>query len=481
MQLHKKQLHTHNILDSENVSSLLIKLAIPSFMGMFVQSFYNVINTIFMGKYVDSLAIAGLSIVFPVQMIMFGIAQMVGMGGSSLMSRFIGSQEIDKAEHTLANGLTAGLIMAAIYTAAILPFADFWLKLIGTSPEVMVYAKPYLMIVIGGTVINIMGMVLMAYTRAEGNTRVGMVAMVSGAILSIILDIIFVPVLHMGVIGAGLATVISQFLVMVYIFSYYLTGTSFLKIRLKNLRPKMSILKPIFSIGVAGFAQTAAGSISSILLINMIISYGGDTALSAYGILQRISMFVSMPAMVLGQAMQPILGFNYGARRYNLALKAIKQASVIASVASIIGFIIIYAIPAPLIRIFSSDPVILQDGIQAARLIFISMPVMGVMMVGQTIFQAVGQAGRAFTTAIVRPIVFLIPLVLIMSRLWNLEGVYLSFPTSDILTFFLTVGLTIPVLKRFRKIAAEQRRLAPDSPEAPMPFHVPQWKSTKNT
>jgi putative MATE family efflux protein len=457
MQFHKKQLHTHNILDSENVNSLLFKLAIPSFMGMFVQSFYNVINTIFMGQYVDSLAIAGLSIVFPVQMIMFGIAQMVGMGGSSLMSRFIGSREIEKAEHTLGNGLTAGLIMAAIYTVAILPFAEFWLSLIGTSDAVMPYAKPYLMIVISGTVINIMGMVLMAYTRAEGNTRVGMVAMVAGAILSIILCIIFVPVLKMGVIGAALATVISQTLVLVYILSYYLSGSSFLKLRMKNLKLDFAILKPIFSIGVAGFAQTAAGSISSVLLINMIIKYGGDPALSAYGIIQRVSMFVGMPAMVLGQALQPILGFNYGAKRFGLGLKAIKQAAIIASALTLFGFIIVYAIPGPIFRIFTDDPELLNVGIYASRLFFLSLPFMGIMMVGQTIFQALGQAMRAFITAIVRPIVFLVPLVLIMARLWQMEGVFLSFPTADILTFFLTIGLAIPVINQLRKLAAADK------------------------
>jgi Na+-driven multidrug efflux pump len=308
--------------------------------------------------------------------------------------------------------------------------------------------------------------VLMAYTRAEGNTRVGMVAMVSGAILSIILDIVFIPVLHMGVIGAGLATVISQTLVLVYIFSYYLSGTSFLKIRLKNLRLKMDILKPLLAIGLAGFAQTAAGSISSVLLMNMIIRYGGDSALSAYGIIQRVSMFVGMPAMVLGQALQPILGYNYGAKRYSLGLKAIKNAAIIASACTMLGFAIVYGIPGPIIKVFTSDPALVSVGIQASHLFFISLPFMGVMMVGQTIFQAVGQAGRAFITAIVRPVGFLIPLVLIFAHLWKLEGVFISFPSADILTFFLTIGLAVPVIKQFRKLSATEKPFNSDNLDA---------------
>lgn len=457
MQFHKKQDHTHNILDSDHVGKLLITLAIPSFMGMFVQSFYNVINTIFMGQYVDELAIAGLSIVFPIQMIMFGIAQMVGMGGSSIMSRFIGAREITRAEHTLGNGITVGFILAVVYTIAILPFADYWLKLIGTSPEVMPYAKPYLIIIIANTIINVMAMALMAYTRAEGNTRVGMVAMVTGAILSIILDIIFVPVMHMGVIGAGLATVIAQVLSFAYILSYYLSGSSYLKIRLKNLRPDWSIIKPIFTIGIAGFLQTAAGSISSILLINMVIKYGGDVALSAYGIIQRLSMFAGMPGMVFGQAMQPILGYNYGAKRYGLGLKTISKAAVMASVCVLFTSAILYIFPKPIISIFSTDQELLDIGIHASRLFFVSMPLMGVMMVGQTIFQALGKALPAFITSFVRPIVFLIPLVLIMSNLWQLNGVFLSFPFSDILTFFLVVGLAIPIIRQMSKQAAMEK------------------------
>jgi putative MATE family efflux protein len=457
MQFHKRQDHTHNILDSERVGHLLVKLAVPSFMGMFVQSFYNVINTIFMGQYVDELAIAGLSIVFPIQMIMFGIAQLVGMGGSSLISRYIGAREEAKAERTLGNGLTAGVLMAAVFMIIVLPFSEFWLKLIGTSAEVMPYAKPYLIIVISCTVFNVFAMSLLAFTRAEGNTRVGMIAMITGAVLSIILDIIFVPVLHMGVIGAGLATVISQVVSLIYILSYYLSGSSYLKIRMKNLRLDFSILKPLFTIGLAGFLQTAAGSISSILLINMVIKYGGDVALSAYGIIQRLSMFAGMPAMVFGQALQPILGYNYGAKRYGLGLRAIKKGAVMATIAVVFTSAVLYLFPGPIISVFSNDQALLDIGIHASRLFFISLPLMGIMMVGQTIFQALGKAVQALITSFVRPIVFLIPLVLVMSNLWQLNGVFLSFPASDLLTFFLVIGLSLPVIYQLRKLAATQK------------------------
>jgi putative MATE family efflux protein len=452
---HQHQMH--NVLDTDRIGPLLLKLAAPAFLGMFVQSFYNVINTIFMGQFVNSLAIAGLSIVFPIQMISYGISQLVGMGGASLISRNLGAREEGKAERTLGNGLSVGLILAAVFMVIILPFSGFWLRLIGTTDEVMPYAQPYLLIVISCTIVNVFGMALQSYVRAEGNTQVGMIAMVTGAVLSIILDIVFVPVLHWGVIGAGLATVIAQVVSSTYLLMYYLSGSSYLKIRIKNLMPDFSIIKPIFSIGVASFLQVAAGSISSILLINMVLKWGGDPALEAYGIVQRLSMFAGMPAMVFGQALQPVLGYNWGGKRYARALKAISKAAIFATAAVICTSVILYLFPGPIMRVFSNDQALLDIGIHASRLYFISLPLMGIMMTGQTIFQAIGKAWPAFITAFVRPIVFLIPLVLIMANLWHLDGVFLSFPSSDVLTCLLVIGLATPVIFLMRRMATTEK------------------------
>jgi len=183
----------------------------------------------------------------------------------------------------------------------------------------------------------------------------------------------------------------------------------------------------------------------------MVVNYGGNPALNAFGIIQRVMMFASMPAMVLGQAVQPILGFNYGAKRYHLALKAIIIAVTAGTSLSILAFAAVYLIPGPIMRIFTDDAPTIEAGINASRLVFLSMPVMGALMVGQTIFQAIGKAGQAFILALGRPILFLIPTVLLMSHLWQLNGVFLSFPMSDILTLILAVGLAIPVLRQFRK------------------------------
>jgi putative MATE family efflux protein len=448
----------HNVLDTDRIGWLLVKLATPAFFGMFVQTLYNVVNTIFIGQFVGPLAIAGLSIVFPVQMLAMGMGMMVGMGGSSLISRFIGAGNIDAAEHTIGNGISISIILSLAVTMVVLPLVDFWLRLIGASEAVLPYARPYLVIIMSGTIFNVIAMSLLTFVRAEGNTRVGMIAMIIGAVLSIILDAIFIIPLKMGVTGAALATIISQITAMIYILSYYFTGGSYLKIRKSNLPLDFKILKPMFSIGASGFAQTVAGSLSAMFLIRTVVTYGGDIYLSAFGILQRVMMFATMPAMVIGQGVQPILGFNYGARRYSLALKALTIASIASTSLSILGFLVLYFIPEPIIKVFSTDPQLVAAGTFASRLIFLSMPLMGFVMVGSTSFQSIGKAVQAFITAIARPVVFLIPAVIILPRLLQLKGVFLSFPTSDLLTLILTLGLLAPIISQFRKAAALEKQ-----------------------
>jgi putative MATE family efflux protein len=396
-------------------------------------------------------------------MLCMGIGMMVGLGGTSLISRYLGSGDIPRAERTLGNGITCSIILSLLLTAIILPNVNFWLRLIGASEQVLPFAREYLIIIFSGTVFNVAGMALLSFTRAEGNARVGMIANMIGAVLNIILDSILIILLHMGVKGAALGTVIAQIATLIYLASYYFTGSSYLKVRTSNFPLDFKILKSMFSIGISSFVQSIASSLSAMFLIKMVITYGGDIALSAFGILQRVMMFATMPAMVTGQGVQPILGFNYGARRYSLALKALTIASIASTALSLLGFIVLYFIPEPIIKIFSTDPQLVAMGTFAAKLVFLSMPLMGFVMIGTTSFQSIGKAVQAFILAIVRPVVFLIPAVMILPRFLQLKGVFLSFPASDVLTFILTIILLTPVIKEFRKAAAMEKQGKMDS------------------
>lgn len=454
--MQKTEIRENNVLDTDRIAWLLVKLTTPAFLGMFVQTLYNVVNTIFVGQFVGTLAIAGLSIAFPLQMLSMGLGMMIGMGGASLISRLLGTGNIEDAEKAVGNGITVSIVLSIVMIIILIPFVDFWLELIGASDAVLPYARDYTIIIVSGVFFSTFAMALLSFARAEGNARVGMTSMIIGAILSIILSAVFIIPLDMGVKGAALATIISQFAAMAYLFSYYLTGSSYLKIRARNLIPDFDILKRMFAVGIAGFVQTVSGSLSAMILINMIVKFGGDYALSAFGIIQRIMMFAIMPGMVLGQGVQPILGFNYGARRYNLAIKALGIAAATSTCISLVAFFVLYFIPEPLIKIFSSDPELVATGAYAARRIFLVMPIMGLVMMSTQIFQAIGKAVQAFITAIVRPIFFLIPSVLILSYFWQLDGVWFSFPTSDILTFILAIVLILPIIRQFKRAADEE-------------------------
>jgi len=453
----------HNVLNTDRIGWLLLKLATPAFFAMFVQTLYNVINTIFVGHYVGPLGIAGLSIVFPLQMLIMGLGMMVGVGGASLISRLLGTGDVAGAERTVGNSFSVSIVLSILAVIIILPFVDFWLRLIGASDAVLPYARDYLIIITIGAFSGIFTMALLGLARAEGNARVGMVAMILGAALSIILCAVFIIPMKMGVLGAALATVISQIVSMLYLLSYYLTKSSYLKIHTSNLAPDLKILKSMFSIGIAAFVQTVAGSISAMVLINMVVAYGGDYALSAFGIVQRLLMFAIMPGIVIGQGAQPILGFNYAARHYNLALKALMLAAISATLLSTLVFMVLYFIPEPLIKIFSNDPQLVDMGAYAAKRMFLALPLVGMVMVASQVFQAIGKAVQAFITAVVRPIVFLIPLVLTMSHYWQLDGVWLSFPSADMLTFVLVIILLIPIIRGFKKAAAAEKQENPGS------------------
>lgn len=442
------------LLDDDRIGRLLLQLTIPSFLGMFVNTMYNVVNTIFIGHYVGPMGIAGLSIVFPVQMLAVGIGQMTGMGGASLISRLIGAGNKSRAELALGNALISTIALSILVTIIGLSDVDRWLRFIGASETILPYARDYMTIILFGIVFQTGGMALNGLIRAEGNTRVPMIGMMLGAVLNIILCAIFIIVLGMGIRGSALAAVIAELFSFAYLISYYFGGKSFLKIRPSNLMFNLGILKEVMAVGAASFAQTIAGSFSSVLMNRMIVSYGGDYAISAYGIINRIMMFALMPGIVVGQGAQPIMGFNYGARRYDRLLKALKLALISSTIICVIAFMFLFFFPETLVRIFTTDIELINICTHASRRIWLAIYLMGFLMVGSTVFQALGKALQAFVTAIARPALFLVPSLFIMAHFWKLDGIWLSFPVTDTLTCILTLLLLLPQIKTFRRLSA---------------------------
>ena len=445
-------MYKKNVLDDDRIGTLLLKMSLPAFFGLFVITLYNVVDTIFIGRYVGALGIAGLSICFPVQMLSMGIGQMTGMGGASLISRLIGAGNIPRAERALGNALISTLVLCLLFMAAGLANIDSVLRLIGASDTVLPYARDYLTIILIGMFFQTCAMTMTFLIRAGGNATVPMIGMILGAVLNIILDAIFIIPLGMGVKGAALATIIAQVVSVSYFISYYLTGKSYLKLQTNNFIIEWRILKEILAVGIAAFTMTMSTSISMIFVNRMLNTYGGDPAVSAFGILNRLVMFALMPGMVIGQGLQPILGFNYGAKRYDRALRSMGIAVAAATFCSLVAFLLLYFFPGMFIRIFTTDSELITLGVYAAKRIFFLLYLVGSIMVCSITFQALGKAVKAFIASASRSAFFLLPCILILPRYLQLDGVWLSFPVTDVLTLILVLILIIPQIQELRKM-----------------------------
>ena len=446
-----------NVLDDDRIGQLMLKLSLPALTGLLVMTMYNVVDTIFVGHYVGPSGIAGLTIVFPAQMLTMAIGQMMGMGGASLISRSIGAGNIHKAEHALGNALTAAVALSVVVMIAGLSNTDMWLRLMGASETVLPYAREYMDIILIAVPFKTIAMAQSSLIRAEGNARVPMTGMIIGAVLNIILDAVFIILLDMGIRGAALGTLIASLVTTLYFMRYYLSGKSFLKIHTKSLIIEWGILGAILAIGIAAFASLSASSLTVVFINRALATFGGDVAISAYGLLNRIMMFAFLPGIVISQGLQPILGFNYGAKRYDRVLKAIKIAVIAATTFSIIVFLAVYFAPEVFIRVFTTDGEVIALASHAARRIFFLRYLIGFIIVGSTVFQAMGKAPQAFVTAIARPVLFLLPLVFILPKYWQLDGVWLAFPITDVLTFILVLVLIIPQIRAFRRLDQENR------------------------
>jgi putative MATE family efflux protein len=453
----QNQSHSHNVLDTNHIGSLLMKLTAPMFFGMLIQNIYQIVDTIFVGRYIGSDGLAALSIAMPIQMLAFGAGNMVSVGGASLISRLIGQKDKPMAERTLGNSIFFGVMFSLIVTLIIVPFSPFWLKLVGASDSVLPYARTYLTIIISGSVFNLCGTVLLSMARAEGNARVSMVSMIIQSVLNVVLDWIFITKLNMGMAGAAWAMIISQGAALVYVLTYYLTGNSYLKIRWRNFMPDRKVVRDIFAIGVSQFFKAVVDCLSATVIIKMVGQYGGDLGLSTFSILIRVMNFASMPGMVLSQAMQPVLGFNYGAKRFRQVLKAIYIPGFTAVAFGIAALLILLIIPGPIIRLFTTDSALIVSAINGSHIMFIGLAVFGFFVVGQMVFPSIGKAMSTFLVSVLRPLLLIVPAALILPRLFGTQGVWLIFPVTDTASSLLVLGFLIPLINKFRKTARQEK------------------------
>ncbi len=428
-------------LGEERISKLLVNLSVPATIGMMVNALYNLVDTIFVGRGVGALAIGGLTIAFPIQMVLMAFAQMIGIGAASAISRSLGAKDIEKADYVAGNSFLLIVILSSIIAIIGLTFTEPMLRLFGATDTILPYAKDYITIILWGSIFFSFAMSSNNLIRAEGNAKVAMATMLIGAILNIILDPIFIFVFKMGVKGAALATIISKFVSFLYVLTYLYSGKSSLKVKLHHLKPKMHIIIEILTVGFASFARHVTGSVVAIVVNNSLRFFGGDMALIIVGIVHRVTMFVFMPLFGVVQGMQPIVGFNYGAKKLDRVKETLKLSLITTTVIATFGWLIIELFPFAIISVFTRDAEIIEKGSTIMRIVISVIPLIGIQIVGATLFQSLGKAVPSLILALLRQVLLFIPLVIILPRVLGLGllGIWIAYPAADILSVVLTV------------------------------------------
>ena len=443
-----------DFLGKESIRKLLFKLSTPVIIGMLVQALYNVVDTLFVGRAygVESVqAIGGLSIAFPIQMIIMAFGIVLGTGGSSIISRALGAREIEKAERTLGNVFSLSLILSILIAVPCLLYLDTILEIFGATPGILPYAREYLEYIIAGGLFFVFGVSVQHIVRAEGNARLAMNAMLIGAIINILLDPLFIFSFGMGVQGAAIATVLSQAVSSVWLLQYCLKGKGAVHFKSKYLKPDSGIIKEIGAIGSGSFVMQASSSLMMIFVYNALATYGGDVAIAVFGIIIKVNSFIFLPLLGMSFGLQPIVGYNYGARQFGRIAEAVKLALISTTTFGLVGLLIIHLFTEQILGLFSADPQYLAVGKHAIKIMLLGMPLIGLNVVAMTLFQALGKARPSFILSLSRQILFLIPLVVILPGFYELDGVWVAYPISDLLSFLLSVYLISRVYRAFKE------------------------------
>lgn len=427
-------------LGEEDILKLLVKFSIPAIVGMLVNALYNIIDRAFIGHIegIGNLALTGIGITLPLTTIILAFGMLIGIGTASILSIRLGQGEREKAEKIIGNEISLIIIFGVIITIVGLTFSSQVLTLFGASQNTISYAQDYMKIIYCGTIFNLFSFAMSHTIRADGSPTIAMISMLIGAITNIILDPIFIFVFGMGVQGAALATVISQVCSSIWGLHYFTRGNSSLKIKFSNFKLKKEYVLSIFEIGVSPFSMQIAASVVQIISNNALLTYGGDNAVGAMTIINSIGTIFLMPIFGLNQGMQPIVGYNYGAGKFDRVKRAIKYPQIIATILVVIGFLCIQIVPEAFVRMFNSDPNLLEVTKNGMRIYLCMLPLIGVQIIRTNYFQCIGKAKISMFLSLLRQVILLIPMFLILPRFFKLNGVWLAGPMSDFLAFIIT-------------------------------------------
>ena len=436
-------------LGIEPISKLLFKQALPASVGILVMSLNILIDTIFVGQWIGSIAIAAINVVLPVSFFIAALGMAIGIGGSSIISRSLGSDNIQKARYTFANQITLTILITVSFVFLGLYFIESIIPLFGGKGGIYEPSKIYYTIVLYGVPFLALSMMGNSVIRAEGKPKFAMYALMIPSIGNIVLDIVFIKYLNMGMAGAAWATTGSYILCFIFIFWFFSSDKSELKIKIHHLYLKKLIVKEITSLGSITLARQATVSITYLLMNNILYNYGGEVSVTAYAIVGRMMMFSLFPVYGITQGFLPIAGYNFGAKNFERVKEVISLAIKYASFFATLVFLILMIFPEEITKVFTSDTDVIRETPAAMRWVFLATPIIAIQLIGAAYFQGIGKAKIGLILALLRQGILFVPLILILPLFYGEMGAWMSFPISDLLATIITgVVLTREVKKR---------------------------------
>jgi len=419
-------------LEHEKPGRLMWKYFLPAFASMMANALYNVVDRIYIGQGVDALALSGLTVVFPLMIVFMAFGMLVGMGSAVRISLALGEKDFNRANRILGNAFFLSLVLGLVLMGAGFLVRDRVLQIFGAGPETIKYASDYFTIILLGTPLATVGFSLNNVIRAEGNPRIAMYSIFISAGLNIILDPIFIFGLDMGVKGAAIATVISHLVLAVWVLLHFRSKRSVTRLTAATFRPDFYIIRHIVSIGFAPFAMNLASSIIWGVMNTKFIRYGGDISIAALGIVNSATMLLVISIISINMAVQPIIGFNYGAGLFCRVKETIMKAIRYATLIAVGGWLICMLAPGVIISIFNTDsPELREAGTLGLRIYCAALPVVGFQIISSNYFQAIGKARLAIFLSMLRQIIILFPLIIILPEFWGALGVWVAIPVSD--------------------------------------------------
>lgn len=425
-------------LGFEKIPKLLRQYAVPAIIAMTASSLYNMCDSIFIGQGVGPYAIAGLAITFPLMNLSTAFGTLVGVGASTLMSVLLGQKNYDAANKVMGNSIVMNIATGVIFTLVSLLFLTPILYFFGGSDNTVSYAREYMIIILGGNIITHLYFGLNSVVRVIGFPKKAMAATILTVVINCILDPLFIFVFGWGIRGAAIATIISQFIALLYITKLISNKNNVVHLQRGIYRLSRKIVSQTFSIGLAPFLLHIGACLIVIVLNKQLITYGGDMAVGAYGIINRLGFISIMIVIGLNQGMQPIAGYNFGAKKHERVTSVLNLTIKWATLVTTVSFLVAEIFPRALTSLFTSDPELIDHTVLGMRIYFCTFPIIGFQMVASNFFQCIGLAKKAIFLSLTRQVIFLLPLLLILPPIFKIGGVWWALPASDVMASVMT-------------------------------------------